>query len=347
MSFTTIEEYNNYLVQNKTDVDIIEYVKEINKLTFNIDISFIDDFIKLVDTDTCCIHHSMLKKYEVSNLTAGSSHVIRLMQQNGFINKKDYLLTKVGEQIFSGTKYKNEYYLHPDTFKICLIRSQNTQIYARYFLLLEKAVKYYRDYQIIIKNIKIDKLKNKNHELTNMINISKKNHEEQMKQQMENHKNQMEEQRKDREEQKKNYEKYMNFQQEDRIEQRKKYTEQIKKSDEILKNNINITEKLDNITEELVETKDELVETKEILEDTNNNVRLIAKKLDIAVEDRVRRSNQSSTIEYLIILKSNIDINNYYIIRGQKRHIKVKIDLLKEYHKIKSIKCVPYTITLF
>ena len=128
MSYTTIEEYNNHLVKNKSNVDIIEYVKEINKLTFNIDISFIDDFIKLVESDTCCIHHSMLKKYEVSNLTAGSSHVIRLMKQNGFINKKDYRLTKLGESAPNGgCTHKNEYYLHPDTFKICLIRSQNTQ----------------------------------------------------------------------------------------------------------------------------------------------------------------------------------------------------------------------------
>ena len=65
MSFTTIEEYNNYLVKNKTDINIIEYVKEINKLTFKINISFIDDFIELVNKDTFCIHHSMLKKYNV------------------------------------------------------------------------------------------------------------------------------------------------------------------------------------------------------------------------------------------------------------------------------------------
>ena len=70
MTFTTIEEYNNYLVKNKTNVDIIEYIKEINKLTFNIDINFIDDFINLVDSDTCCIYHSMLKKYGVSNFNS-------------------------------------------------------------------------------------------------------------------------------------------------------------------------------------------------------------------------------------------------------------------------------------
>ena len=114
----------------------------------------------------------------------------------------------------------------------------------------------------------------------------------------------------------------------------------MKKSDEILKNNINITEKLieshkkiDNITEEL--------------EDTNNNVKLIAKKLNIAVEYKVCRTDQSSTDEYLTILKYNTNTNNYYIIRSQKRSINKRIKVLQKYHKIKSIKCVPNAINLF
>ena len=163
MSYTTIEEYNNYLVENKNiDIDIIEYVKEINKLISNIDISFIDDFIELVDIDNCCIHHSMLKKYGVSNLTGGSSDVKRLMNQNGFINKKDYLLSELtGSAPNGGCTHKNEYYLHPDTFKICLARSQNTRIYIRYFILLEKAIKYYKDYRKKLSDKYVIKLKNK------------------------------------------------------------------------------------------------------------------------------------------------------------------------------------------
>ena len=106
MSFTTIEEYNNYLVQNKSEVDIIEYVKEINKLTFNIDISFIDDFIELVSKDTCCIHHSMLKKYGISNLTGGSSDVNRLMKQYGFIIDKDYICDNIVSPSNGGRNHK-------------------------------------------------------------------------------------------------------------------------------------------------------------------------------------------------------------------------------------------------
>jgi len=48
MSYTTIEEYNTYLVENHINVNIIDFVKEVNKLKYNIDISFIDEFIELV-----------------------------------------------------------------------------------------------------------------------------------------------------------------------------------------------------------------------------------------------------------------------------------------------------------
>ena len=221
-----------------------------------------------------------------------------------------------------GRGNKKEYYLTPKAFKLCLIRSKNTSDYANYYLLLEDSIAYFKEYRDKLK----DKLKDVEINILEKNIVQKDNKidtlEEKINLLIETNKKQM------------------NLQQEDRIEQRKKHKEQIEKSDEILKNNINITEKL-------VESHKKLDDITEELEDTNNNVRLIAKKLDIAVEDRVRRSNQSSTIEYLIILKSNIDINNYYIIRGQKRHIKVKIDSLKEYHKIKSIECVPNAITLF
>jgi hypothetical protein len=48
MVYITIEEYNTYLVENQINVNIIDFVKEVNKLEFKIDISFIDEFIELV-----------------------------------------------------------------------------------------------------------------------------------------------------------------------------------------------------------------------------------------------------------------------------------------------------------
>ena len=76
MSYTTVEEYNNYLVENQININIIEFVKEINKLKYNIDISFIDEFIELVSKDECCIHHDMLVKYNVISLKGTTNDVV-------------------------------------------------------------------------------------------------------------------------------------------------------------------------------------------------------------------------------------------------------------------------------
>jgi phage anti-repressor protein len=132
---------------------IIEYVKEINKLQYNIDISFIDEFLDLVTKDECCIHHSLLTKYGIlsGNSTA---HVKRLLDQYALNENEDYQLSKVGQRVpQGGYSYKNEYYLHPNAFKLCLMRSLKTKKYAKYYLLLEKCVKYFSDYQNKLKEL--------------------------------------------------------------------------------------------------------------------------------------------------------------------------------------------------
>jgi hypothetical protein len=53
--YNTFIEYNDYLIENQININVIDYVKEINKLEFKIDISFIDEFIKLVSKNECCI----------------------------------------------------------------------------------------------------------------------------------------------------------------------------------------------------------------------------------------------------------------------------------------------------
>ena len=154
MSYTTILEYNTYLVDNQVNINIIEYVKEVNKLKYNIDISFIDEFIELVSKNDCCIHHNMLQKYGIISLKGTTNDIKRILEQNDFIENEDFQLRNVAQQLLSGTKYKNEYYLHPRAFKICLMRSKNTKIYAKYYLLLEECIKYYNDFQIELQIIK-------------------------------------------------------------------------------------------------------------------------------------------------------------------------------------------------
>ncbi len=44
-----IRSFNENLVKESTNITIVEYVKRVNELYYNIDISYIDDFIDLVD----------------------------------------------------------------------------------------------------------------------------------------------------------------------------------------------------------------------------------------------------------------------------------------------------------
>ena len=78
-----IQEFNVKLVQDNIDITIIDYVKKINDMFYNIDISFIDDFVDMVNNDDFIIHHNMLDKYDVIKIT-DTSHVKRLFQQHDF-----------------------------------------------------------------------------------------------------------------------------------------------------------------------------------------------------------------------------------------------------------------------
>jgi exonuclease VII small subunit len=160
MAYSTVQEYNDYLIESKLQVDIIEYVKTINKIKYNIDISFIDEFIELVSKDECCIHHDLLQKYGIISLNKGSTDIKRLLDQNEF-TENDYKLRNVAEFNKGGRGNKIEYYLHPRAFKLCLMRSLKKKKYANYYLLLEECITYYKTYQDTLKDKYIVKLKDK------------------------------------------------------------------------------------------------------------------------------------------------------------------------------------------
>ena len=70
-----IKNFNETLINNNIDLNIINYITEVNELTYNIDVTFIHDFFNLVDRDDCCINHEMLFKYGVTSLSNGSNDV--------------------------------------------------------------------------------------------------------------------------------------------------------------------------------------------------------------------------------------------------------------------------------
>ena len=138
-----IQEFKKKLIDDEIEPTIIDYVKKLNEQFYNIDISFIDEFINLVDKEEFNISHEMLYKYEI--LTKGDSYnVLRILESNNFEEGIDYYRKVEGKG--SEGRNKNIYVLSSDAFKMICMKTLKTKKYAQYFILLEKAIKYYNQY---------------------------------------------------------------------------------------------------------------------------------------------------------------------------------------------------------
>ena len=256
----------------------------------------------------------MLQKYGVSNLKGTTNDIKKIFEQYDFIENEDYKLRNVSQFSRGGRGNKNEYYLHPRAFKICLMRSLKTKKYAKYYLLLEECIKYFNDYQNKLKEKYIIKLKTKIENKDN--HISELNN--QIKEILESNK---------------------------RLEiSNKKLEDLVNKSNSKLDEALDKLEETNNILED---TKEELEITNEKLDTKDKTLIKVAKKLDIAVEDRVIKTRKTSTLEYFVVMRNYNAEYNYYIIRGQKRYINKKVEQLEGYERIKTIECCPNATILW
>jgi hypothetical protein len=254
----TIETYNNELIREQRNINIIEYVDEVNKLFHKIDTSFINEFIDLISRDECCIHHNLLEKYEVISLSSSTFDIKRILDQNELIIEKDYILRNINQfNTKEGKGKKNEYYLHPYAFKLCLIRSLKTPKYAKYYLLLEECIKYFNDYQNKINEVYIISYKNRIGEYLNT--ITEQNYKiNSLKQKID-----------------------IIIDNNKKLEQSNRELIELTK-----KNNIKLDETLEKLDEThnmLKETNEELELTNEKLDTTDKTLNIVANKLNIAV----------------------------------------------------------------
>jgi len=117
MTHEKMQEYNKYLIDRKIDAPIVDYISIVSTTVFNIDTAFMKDFMDLVTRDDCCVPHEYLFKYGVLS-EHDSSHVKRLLDQNEFIEEKDYTLqTAKDEGNLKGGRPSNTYWLTPTAFK--------------------------------------------------------------------------------------------------------------------------------------------------------------------------------------------------------------------------------------
>ena len=152
-----IQNFNQKLIDENVEITIIDYVKLLNYEVYHIDITFINDLLLLIDKDECCISHDMLFKYGILN-EHDTSHIKRLFEQYNFIENVHYTTNPEDGGIKKGYKQQITYMLHPDAFKKCLIRSLKTDKCADYFLLLEKCIKYYNEYQLLNMQYKMNNI---------------------------------------------------------------------------------------------------------------------------------------------------------------------------------------------
>jgi seryl-tRNA synthetase len=179
------------------------------------------------------------------------------------------------------------------------MRSKNTKIYAKYYLLLEeciKCIKYFNDYQDKLKEKYIIKLKEKIIKKDNKIDHL----EEKLNTIIKNNK--------------------------DLIKQNNKI---LKNNEDLLKSNKSMQESLNKANYKLDEIHEELETTNtEKLDITDKTLKIVAKKLDIAVEDRVVKTKSKLKNESFIVMYNSNEDYKYKVIRAKKEYIKIRIDKL-------------------
>ena len=101
------ENYIRTLLIQNPKINIIDFAKQYNLLTKNIDISFIDEFLYLVKKNECCIHQELLIKYGVTSMTGGSGDIKKIIERNDGQEGSDYIISQ------SQLAYSLDYVLHP------------------------------------------------------------------------------------------------------------------------------------------------------------------------------------------------------------------------------------------
>lgn len=155
-TFTTPEQYNDYLVNTLTKISLEDYFKSYHAHFYpDQDISFMDFFIEIsAKKHEFCIPHTKLFKYGVMTKGDSSNAVLQRMNKLKLKNGVNYLPQKVLRQIDSGLKHTIIYMLKSKAFKKLLMRagknskqSIDVEMYADYYLLLEEVYIDYTAYE--------------------------------------------------------------------------------------------------------------------------------------------------------------------------------------------------------
>ncbi len=158
VKIASITEYTQSLVNAFKKVDLKEFMVQVKAIIYpEMDMSFMDYFLELSKEENdgqFIVHHDKLIEYGVTTSTRSSDVKDRLIKL-GCTETEDYRLRNIPQPVKQGgVSTKHVYMLTPEAFKKCLMRARNhkthtinAEIYANYYLFLEKVITYYTKYQ--------------------------------------------------------------------------------------------------------------------------------------------------------------------------------------------------------
>lgn len=247
--YRSAETYVKNLGGSLVKMDLKVFFEDANSKFFKVeDLDFMEYFLSIVNVSGFKICHDKLFDCGVMKI-ADSTDVARKLYNLGLEEGKDYVVieAKKKNENFRGFKICKYYYMTPDSFKICLMRSfsrsgqvTKPMVYCKYYLLLEKMYKLYTCYQevydaklVSMKDSKIDSLISTNKELISI-----------------------------------------NQDQSAKIDKLLGYSEKTtKKLDSVSTELLSVENKLVSVSTELVEVKNTVVETKSMVRNIASNIK--------------------------------------------------------------------------
>ncbi len=163
LKFSSFIEFNSYLINYNIKLSILNYIEYIQSNLFKeIDINIFKKFINYNKLDEIFVITAIeLNDYKLINDIKDRTIKSFILKNNLKINL-DYKIRKINN-LANKSKNQLEYKFTVNSLKNSLILNNN--IYIQYFLLIEKSIFYYEEYQKILfyklgfmKDIKLDKL---------------------------------------------------------------------------------------------------------------------------------------------------------------------------------------------
>jgi hypothetical protein len=143
-----MKKFNTKLVASGKDITVRQYVKVIAVEIYKMDVDFMEENIEyIIKRGEFCVPHTKLIETGVITID-DTSKVLKLLKvTRKFKEGVDYMC-QVAEEGKKKGKPQKTYTLTPKAYRMCLMRSRNSDKYAEYYCLLEDVIHYYSEYQV-------------------------------------------------------------------------------------------------------------------------------------------------------------------------------------------------------